>query len=150
MIVVVANSRWLEGAALAVWGLALILAWTGLSRLTYAFRMELYARGWGPAPRLDHNPMKMSNEVVASAVSVITAVGIVAGFTVPAINGLFGVELAAKWAAAMNPAAAIIRVHAALALELYFLHKISLTPRYKMRWSLCWYFFCLIVGALAA
>lgn len=149
MIPVVLNSRWLDGAALAVWGLAIVLAWTGLARLAFAARLELFTRGYMSAPRLDHQPMKMSNEIVASSLSVITAIGIVAGFTVPAINGLFGVELAAKWAQAMNPAAALIRVHAALALELYFLHKISLTPRYKMRWSLWWYSFCLIVGALS-
>ena len=148
MIAIVVNSRWLEGASLAVWGLAIVLAWTGLARLFCAGRIELYMRGYMSEPKHLPQPMKTSNEVAASVVAILTAVGIVAGFTVPAINGLFGWEVAEKWAHAMNPAAALIRVHAALALELYFLHKISLTPSYKMRWSVAWYGFCLMVGAL--
>lgn len=148
MIAIVVNSRWLEGAALAVWGLAILLAWTGCSRLTHAARLELSKHGWFPAPYDTYRPMKMQNEVISSLVAIITAIGIVAGFTVPAIGGLFGFDMAQKWAVAMNPAAALIRVHAALALELYFLHKISLTPAYRMRWALSWYFFCLIVGAI--
>lgn len=149
MIMILHRVSWLDGASLAVCGLAIVLAWCGLSRLVDMTHVYSHARGWINFPlRKFHPPMKNQSELVSSILGIVTAIGIVAGFTVPMIRGLFGDVAMLEAAQSAYPWSTLIRVHAALALELYFLHKLSLTPAYKMRWSLCWYFFCLVVGAL--
>jgi len=149
MILILHRVSWLDGASLAVCGLAIVLAWCGLSRLVDIAHVYSLERGWITFPlRRFHPPMKHHSELVSSILGVTTAVGVAAGFTVPMIRGLFGDIAMIEAATTAYPWSTLIRVHAALALELYFLHKLSLTPAYKMRWAFWWYFFCLVVGAL--
>ncbi len=149
MILLLHRVSWVDGASLAVCGLAIVLFWCGAARLIDMAHVWAAGHEWVRMPVSHKHPMmKNQSELVSSTLAIITAIGIAAGFTVPMIRGIFGDVAYLQAAETVYPWATLVRVHAALALELYFLHKLSLTPAYRMRWALWWYFFCLVVGAL--
>ncbi len=130
---------WLKGAFLAVWGVALLLAYMSLQRLFNLAHLRAYERGYVGRPRHIWPPVHRQTDAAVAIFGLILAVGAIAASNISAAE-LLGTP---NWPPQpwRDTFYGLIRAHAVLALELFFLRKIAERPRFRSNWVVAWYVF---------
>lgn len=130
---------WLRGSFLAVWGVALLLAYVCCQRLFNMAHVRLYQAGRAPRPRLVWPPVHAQSDAWTSLVGLALAIGAVAASQVTATEMLG----APQWPPLpwRDVVFGLIRSHVALILEIFFLRKIAEHPNFRSNWVALWYLF---------
>lgn len=130
---------WLKGAFLAVWGVALLLAYTSLQRLFNMAHQRAFEWGYVSRPRHIWPPVHRQSDAMVAAFGLILAVGAVVASNFSAVELLGTPEWPPQpWRETIS---GLIRAHVILGLELFFLRKIAEHPRFRSNWVVAWYVF---------
>lgn len=131
--------QWAQGAFLAVWGVALTLAYISLQRLGNTAHVRFAALGYVTGPRRIWPPVNRQKDTVTSLAGLALAIGVLAASN-PAAAELLGIPHFPP-TEYRDAVYGLVRAHVALILELFFLRKLADHPNFKSNWVVAWYAF---------
>jgi hypothetical protein len=137
----------IQGGQLSLWGVAMLLCWVSTLRLINIAHIAAARRGWAHAPRHIMAPMAGWNDLgVTLAALACGNAGLIA-FAGTAVRS-FRIP---DWMVPRDlvPWLQALRIVLALIVMIYFLTRVSETPRFKLAWAACWCAFSFALVFLA-